>query len=254
MVGDQYCCEIEKLTSESDDTRIVSIKMNNDQGFSNTDIKVIKITRQRMTFIPIGFAAFMPNTFEFHILSSGVAYVEKSNFKGLENLKTLTLDRNNIEELPENVFSDLGKLEFLSLEENRIKELPPMVFYGLQSLNYLILRENELTRLPINVFGTCQKLSRLDLKNNNLKSVDVGTFANLPALYTLNLAENDCIDSDLYFSSSDKNETFNLLAINCNSDRDEMALALRECTSSFFKKRNQLLALMQENALLKREN
>ncbi|XP_065097506.1 prolargin [Paramisgurnus dabryanus] len=81
----------------------------------------------------------------------------------------LFLDRNNIEEIPNDYFKDFTNLAFLRLNYNQLsdKGVPKMVF-NVSSLLDLHLAHNQLTTIP--TFNS--ELEQLHLNNNNIESVN----------------------------------------------------------------------------------
>jgi Leucine-rich repeat (LRR) protein len=226
----------------------VSIKTKHLRGFSNRDVKIVKITRERLIFIPAGFSAFLPNINELYIMSSGLKFISRSNFKELKNLKSISFYRNKIDELPENVFYDLTKLEFLSFNENQIVDLPPFVFYRLKNLVELSLRKNKLYWIPAGVFKGNKKLKYLSLSHNEINWISVSMILNLPYLETLTLYENTCINEEFRFPRDLKNETLDLITKSCEIGSDEERF---DCSTIMVSRRNEIIEAEKEKSLLR---
>uniref|UniRef100_A0A3B1K3N7 Proline and arginine rich end leucine rich repeat protein n=1 Tax=Astyanax mexicanus TaxID=7994 RepID=A0A3B1K3N7_ASTMX len=81
----------------------------------------------------------------------------------------LFLDRNNIEDIPENYFKDFSNLAFVRLNYNQLsdKGLPKMVF-NVSTLLDLHLAHNQLSTVPL--FNG--HLEHLHLNNNNIESLN----------------------------------------------------------------------------------
>jgi len=105
-----------------------------------------------------------------------------------ENLKTLILDKNDIDSIPSDI-KKLVNLEFLSLENNYFNSLPSDI-NKLVNLNNLNLSNNKnLTTLP----DTIGDLKNLELLNLKLSKINVlpDTFGGLENLKELDLSQND---------------------------------------------------------------
>ncbi|XP_072349558.1 uncharacterized protein [Scyliorhinus torazame] len=104
------------------------------------------------------------------------------NFSNLTTLRILTLDHNQIPDLPEGAFDDLVSLEELSLRGNTIRVIPNHFFEPLGNLKHLILSANRIEKFPENSFHNAQTLDKFDISKNNLRSVPQD-FVNLSAPY-----------------------------------------------------------------------
>jgi Leucine-rich repeat (LRR) protein len=110
------------LRSETKDTRIVSVKINNLHGYGNGDIIALRIYQAIVTFLPSGLEAFMPNLIEMYVQESGLRFIERSNFMKMKNLQVLSFHVNNIKRVPEDALLDLKNLEYLSFSCNQIEK------------------------------------------------------------------------------------------------------------------------------------
>ena len=124
------------------------------------------------------------------VLSNEALTLKSGDFAGLDNLKTLFLDGNQLSALPEDVFAGLGSLEELFLNHNQLSELPEDVFAGLDSLEDLFLNHNQLSELPEDVFDGLGSLEELWLSNNQLSELPEDVFDGLDSLEDLFLNHN----------------------------------------------------------------
>lgn len=69
------------------------------------------------------------------------------SFADLQNLRRLFLNGNAIDHLPNNLFSSLIQLEVLSLKRNQIHTLNNDIFWNQNLLTNLDLSSNKLTRV-----------------------------------------------------------------------------------------------------------
>ena len=69
-------------------------------------------------------------------------------------LEYLTLERSNLQQVPDGFFSGYGSLISLSLAENDIDELGAGVLTDLRGLQYLYLTGNPLSKLILDTNGT----------------------------------------------------------------------------------------------------
>lgn len=137
--------------------------------------------------------------------------------KSFTHLKTLGLNGNDLEALPEQI-QHMDKLERLELSVNELSD-PEQLYSALNRLNHLKwldLGYNGLERFDVGVF---EQLETLDLSNNNLTDWPEGVLqAN--RLTTLNLSGNDIIsipsealngNHDVLISGTDLSDNYNLL-------------------------------------------
>ena len=80
-------------------------------------------------------------------------------FSNLAALRTLKLDRNSLEKLPD--FQGLTQLKIVDVSQNNVTELPAKVFEGLSLVEDLLMYDNTLQGLPPHVFSSLDKLKTL---------------------------------------------------------------------------------------------
>ncbi|XP_052074201.1 toll-like receptor 13 [Mytilus californianus] len=118
----------------------------------------------------------------------------KYSFKSLPftTIKKLCLEKNDWNELPQDMFNFLSKANiFMSLKNNLLTELKSSVFLPIRNLQTLRIEENEIVFVDLNGLSTTELL---DLSNNNIYSIPIfckntnKTF--VPQLKYLSLAYN----------------------------------------------------------------
>ena len=75
----------------------------------------------------------------------------------------------------------------LYFPNNELESLPEGIFSGLTSLQWLYLHNNDLASLPEGIFSGLTSLQRLYLHNNKLAELAVGIFSDLTSLEVLYL-------------------------------------------------------------------
>lgn len=108
---------------------------------------------------------------------------ELPELKQFPNLQWLTLSRNKITEIPEEIFQ-LTKLQYLDLSKNKI-DLIPKEIGNLIHLKKLYLNQNNISSLPPQI-GRLINLEFLDLWDNEI-SVLPDEIAAMKSLKTLDL-------------------------------------------------------------------
>jgi hypothetical protein len=137
-----------------------------------------------------------------------------NQLKYFDCLRFLSLSRNGINKLKNNVFDELVHLEFLLLDQNSLDlndEESCFSFSKLSRLKMLSLSKNTIQRLPDNFFDNLVNLTHLDMSYNQLSSIDRKIFSMLISLEMLSLKSNliSSIEQDS-FSKILKLKTINL--------------------------------------------
>lgn len=119
-----------------------------------------------------------------------------STFSHLSNLKFLRLYECHLETITWEMFDGLVAMETLSLEGNDIIEIPEFAFYGMPNLKILILSNNKLTNIRSETLAGLFHLEHLDISRNQLHHLSDTTFAPLPKLTSLDIRDNPITEVD----------------------------------------------------------
>jgi Leucine-rich repeat (LRR) protein len=112
------------------------------------------------------------------------------SFYGWDHLKVLRLKGCKMDELYWEMFDGLSSLEHLSLEDNEIKEIPPFTFYGTPNIKSLSLSNNEILDMGYRSLAGLLELQLLDLSHNNIGKLSEQTFPPFPKLEIVDLRHN----------------------------------------------------------------
>lgn len=112
------------------------------------------------------------------IANASIKELEVGAFLPLSNLKTLKLNKNEIEKIIPGVFENLTVVD-INLAENQISVLEKNSFVKMFSLKDIDLSENLISELQANWFVECPELKKLRLYNNQIKEIASTTFENL---------------------------------------------------------------------------
>ena len=126
----------------------------------------------------------------FYARSISITGLQRGDFDGLTNLKTLDLRNNQFSALPDGLFDNLTNLTELDLHNNQLSSLPTGLFDNLTNLPVIHLNDNQLSSLPDGLFDNLTKLTEIYLHNNQLGLLPTGLFDNLTALERLGLFNN----------------------------------------------------------------
>lgn len=130
----------------------------------------------------------LPRLKKLKVKSSGLSSLEPP----LESTQLLHLEieGNNISDVPDGIFSGIENLETLHLDSNEIQNLHANSFNGLLNLLELRLENNLIAELPDRVFDVLPNLKSLSLKKNLLKSLDRNLLSQNIMLATVRFNDN----------------------------------------------------------------
>ncbi|KAF2362520.1 Toll/interleukin-1 receptor (TIR) domain [Trinorchestia longiramus] len=130
----------------------------------------------------------------------------EAGLAGLENLKELYLQYNEISMMADGALVGLSSLNILNMSSNRLVALPPEIFNETLSLQELYVHNNSLGVLAPGLFSSLTHLTLLDLSHNKLTSewVTSETFKGLLRLVVLNLSNNkvSLVSEDMFHDMS----------------------------------------------------
>ncbi|XP_078349481.1 uncharacterized protein LOC144634404 [Oculina patagonica] len=93
---------------------------------------------------------------------------------------SLSLDNNQIDHLPTDLFQSVSVLHILDLSFNKLQSIPDNVFSDLQSLTVMYLSFNNITYINRHTLAGLRSLRLLALIKNNLKYIPKDAFARNP--------------------------------------------------------------------------
>ncbi|KRX19266.1 Leucine-rich repeat-containing protein 15, partial [Trichinella nelsoni] len=126
------------------------------------------------------------------LASNRLSNLHPDAFKGCcSTLEVLSLQRNQIESLPDGLFASMGNLSKLFLSENNLTNLDENIFHGMEQLNVLSVSHNRLRAFHRRALVNFQALEKLYLNDNQLRTIDNTSLTDMPdSLYLLDLSDN----------------------------------------------------------------
>ncbi|XP_067008611.2 leucine-rich repeat-containing protein 15 [Anabrus simplex] len=141
-----------------------------------------------------------------YLQNNSISIIEDNAFSGLDNMKKLVLDYNNITTLSENVLKFCTNLIHLSMNGNKLI-LPDSNFVShLSVLSILKLSNCNLKSLPKELYS--KRMTYLDISNNELQSVMLNF-----TIQTLNISNNN----EIYLSQEADLTSLQVLNMSANS-------------------------------------
>ena len=119
-----------------------------------------------------------------------ITNIEYGAFMGLDYLRFLYLDRNNLTTIKPHTFVGLDNLESLYLVSNNLREIIEGAFNGLSKLTNLYLNGNDLNFINVRTFASLPMLHSLEINGNALEIINPAIFTSLQVLAKLSLEHN----------------------------------------------------------------
>lgn len=116
---------------------------------------------------------------------------------GLGNLKTLSLNYNNIKKVHKNAFRDLVKVEKVEMVYNKIEMLDEDTFANNVNLKTVLLYNNLLKVISTPLFSRNTNLESIQVQSNQILQIEKGFYITLTKLTRLDLSSNICISETL---------------------------------------------------------
>lgn len=117
--GANYWCFVVNLENNEPNVVITGISGAHQFAHSNDNVVGVYIFRTKVQFLPNGFENYFPNLTDYWAnQNSMLNVITNENFEGIPDLKTITLNRNQINAIGRNAFDSLNSLTLLNLGNN----------------------------------------------------------------------------------------------------------------------------------------
>ncbi|NWI69128.1 GPV protein, partial [Todus mexicanus] len=155
------------------------------------DLSKLTLYKNPLKSLPGVLFGEMPHLGSLWLYHTKLSLIPDFVFSNLTNLDLLVMSFNpELSVLPKNVFRGLNELRGLSLHTNNISSLPEGIFLSLQKLQNVSLFDNRLEVLPRSLFHNLKHLQRVYLNNTKLQSLPGDFFTALPELQEVFLGDN----------------------------------------------------------------
>ncbi len=109
-------------------------------------------------------------------------------FARMQKLRKLSLSNNMLEDLTSLALDKCHNLQILNMDRNQLHEIPPNIFHSLPQIQRLDISSNRLSALPYNI-GSLAHLQTLVAHSNTLRAVPE-TIGELKSLEILDISAN----------------------------------------------------------------
>lgn len=142
FITDHYQCQVTELQVETSDAIVESVDGQHLPGKTVDDVKSIQIDNQVCMFMPQRFDSFFKNIEGIQINAANLTTITQADLKPFPNLKQLILKDNEIVELSADLFEFNRKLIFLDFTNNNLNLIPENIFSQLEKLESIMLVDN----------------------------------------------------------------------------------------------------------------
>ena len=184
-------------------TGIVGGATGSFQGLTNVrDLRLRDI--DELTTIPRNAFQGMSSLLRLRLERSGITTIygndgSGGSFSGITTVTHLTLQDNELTEIPRNAFPGMTAMTNLNLERNKITTIygdPPATptadgsFSELEVVTQLTLQDNQITAIPPYAFFDMGLMTKLNLERNQIATLYDKSFDQLPTLDRLLIHDN----------------------------------------------------------------
>jgi Leucine-rich repeat (LRR) protein len=237
--------------TEKPNTRVVAVKVNHIENLENDDVKIIKISNAKLSYLPRALGSFFMNVEEYYVMSSNLRFIMREDFEGLTKIKSLSFYQNNIKDIPEDALFDLTELKFLSISYNQLTSLPMLLLQNLRELEYISFTYNKLKYLSLYLFEFNTKLQSVSFEHNDIAVFPPELVFHLSKPESLNLNGNKCIDQNFDLDDENMiNRTYEALMASCYDEQEYEVKVLAHCQDQLTEVEAEIQDLLEENKKL----
>ncbi|XP_076178791.1 leucine-rich repeat domain-containing glycoprotein 150 isoform X1 [Ptiloglossa arizonensis] len=129
------------------------------------------------------------------IANTRIVELNQTAFDGVQNLLSVNLTRNGLQEIPPNIFQNNTQLSLLTISGNPLKHTQDSKsskhgLFDIPAVTEFDFSSNGVTKLKRTAFTKMQNLNFINLKNNKLRAIDGVIFNGLESLEEVDLSNN----------------------------------------------------------------
>jgi len=215
-----FGCELRNVTPNYENFEINVMMRDNDQNKTEEDIVWVQIRDSQFSDLPRGVFEKFVNMEKIMIISSSgfkvfnTTYFDKKitlvlmkntdieivgefPLTGLNELKILSLNYNQITTVHKNALRDLVKVEKIEIVGNKLESLDVDTFQNNVNLKLVLLYHNKLKVIPADLFGRNKLVESIQLQNNSISQIEKGFYRPLEKLTKADFSSNICISETI---------------------------------------------------------
>ncbi|CAG9805805.1 unnamed protein product [Chironomus riparius] len=215
-----FGCELKNVSPNNDTFEVNVMMRDNDQNKTDEDIIWVQIRDSEFVNLPRGVFEKFVNLEKIMIISSAgfkvfnTSYFDKKitlvlmkntdieivgdlPLVGLNELKILSLNYNQITKIHKNAFRDLVKMEKIEIVGNKLEFLDVETFQNNVNLKLVLLYHNKLKVIPADLFSHNKLIESIQLQNNSISQIEKGFYKPLEKLTKADFSSNICISETI---------------------------------------------------------
>jgi Leucine-rich repeat (LRR) protein len=160
---------------------------NETQITTNRDVRefnCLTFINSRLYEIPSSIFSSRSNITQLYVNDVKLAKLKRVSILFGQNLEKVSLSRNKISEISEQIFYNSINLRELDLSNNLLEKFSPNTFEKLKSLEKLDLSNNKIQNIPFEMFQNLNHLVNLNISYNRLQ-LKFGIFPELVEILDL---------------------------------------------------------------------
>ena len=157
FLDNRYCCTVTEANIKERETSISSIAGRHYLDKNNCDVEVVEFKNTMVHYFPRNLHKVFPRLKILMINACGLQEINHEDLQGLEKLTTLNLYYNQLQTLPDNLFSEMKSLKRISFWHNELGKFSSEVLAPLvqNDVEYLEFRDNKtINSFYLNEGGT----------------------------------------------------------------------------------------------------
>lgn len=190
--GGKYTCDAVLEDVLEPNVTVTSALGDHSEGKTDLSVLGVEISRQTTHYLVQGLTKLYPLLDHIYIFRSHLTYLTREDFYEYRFVKTISLSRNLIEEVPEDAPKDLVHVEYFSLSFNKLTRFPNVKHLAMVKGLYLF--ENSIRTLTAADLEHNLRLEELWIYKNQIQYIEPDVFDNLHRLKSVDLRDNPCIN------------------------------------------------------------
>ncbi|KAG5683946.1 hypothetical protein PVAND_013202 [Polypedilum vanderplanki] len=165
LIIPEYVCDVKNFTTSFESRIVTNVIGEHESSKNNAEVTAINIYYQDCPFLPLGLQKFFPKLRILAVINSNVQHLLAGDLDEYENLKTLSLSWNPIEQIGHDFFRGKNSIEYIYFYECNLKKIDPEALDPLINLKYAIFDGNECIGSTFRSGATLGNLKSIIIRN-----------------------------------------------------------------------------------------